>query len=133
MGSRVRTDRTSGRQFLDWYIDQGSRWAQVATYREGENNPSAPIIDVTGYSARLLVARADADQTVILQLETPTDIVTGGPLGTFSWDIGAVRMEALVHVTYDYELRVFPEDNPDQAYILVEGRLVIRPFIPVPA
>lgn len=133
MSARVRVDRTSGRKFLDWYLDQGSRWAQVATYREGEDDPTGELVDVTGYSARLLVARADADRAVVFNLETPDDIVVGDALGTFSWDVAATAMELLVNVTYDYQLRVFPESDAAQAYVLGEGRLVMRPMIAVPA
>ncbi len=127
MSARVRTDRTSGKKFLDWYQDQGARWTQTATYRTGTDDPLAPIIDVTNYTARLTIRRADADRAVALELTS--EIIIDGPAGTFSWDISATTMATFGHVTYDYQLWVSPAGDAALAFPLVEGRVVMRPMV----
>lgn len=127
MSARVRTDRTSGKKFCDFYLDQGARWSETMTYRTGVDDPLAPPVDVTGYTSRLIIRRADRNRAVAIDLTS--ELVIDGPAGTFTWDISAVDTALLIYTVYDYQLHALPAGNSALAFPLLEGRIVMRPMV----
>lgn len=120
----VKTDRTSGNQTVTWFLDQGVRWFGSAELHESDE--ASDLVDLTGWTARMVVRLADGDRAIALELAVGDGLVNDG--ATIAWDLDAETMGALER-TYDVELKVFPGGVLDQAELLMDGQIVMRPRV----
>lgn len=122
----VRTDRTSGYQWCDFYVDQASQWAKQAVWHDTDEN--SLVVNLTGFTARLTVREADLARGLALDVIPFVD----GPNGRVVWIIDAdLIAAALTRPTYDYQLVLLPADDPAQAFVWMQGQIVMRPKIEV--
>lgn len=132
MSTLVRVDRVSGYKWVDFYVDQGARWPETVTWWPGADGVGSPV-DLSGYSARLVVIRAGVDALPVLDLASPNDITLGGSAGTTAWDVVASRMALFTHPVYQHELTLFPSGDDDLAIRFIKGRVLVRASVTVGA
>lgn len=80
-------------------------------------------VDLSGWTARLQVRSSAASPTVLIDLESPTEIVLGSD-GTIWTQLSSAQTDALAAGTYRYDLRL--EDGDGQVLYLVEGALKVK-------
>jgi hypothetical protein len=81
-------------------------------------------VDLTGWSARLQVRTAVTSPTVLVDLESPDEILLGGTDGTIWAGLTPTHTAALDPGVYRYDLRL-TDGGPTVVY-LIEGSLKVK-------
>lgn len=81
-------------------------------------------VDLTGWSARMQVRSSVASEIVLVDLESPSEIVLGGVDGTIWTELSSATTDALAAGGYRYDLRL--EDPDGDVTYLVEGSLKVK-------
>lgn len=101
--------------------DQGATLSKVLTYTDDAGTP----INLTGYSARMMLRDRVSSSTVVLELTTGNGrIALGGVAGTVTLDVAASDMT--MSGTYVYDLELVQGVTVER---LVMGEIVIRPEV----
>jgi hypothetical protein len=100
-------------------IEQGATFTRVITWRDSDN----ALVDLTNYTARMMVRQIVTDTNVIVTLTTENGgIALGGALGTITLTITAAATAAFtapLHAVYDLEL----VDSSGVVTRLLKGRV----------
>ena len=91
-------------------IEQGADWTLDLTWKDDAGDP----IDLTGYSARMMVRSAYSGIAVLTLTSTANEIVLGGALGTIQITATADQTTA---IEIDYKSLVVEQSKPAQAMV----------------
>ena len=101
--------------------DQGATLSKVITYKTSAGTP----IDLTGYSARMMLRDRVSSSTVVLELTTGNGRISlGGVAGTVTLNVLATDMT--FSGTYVYDLELVSGSTVSR---LVMGEIVVRPEV----
>lgn len=110
----------------DIVLQQGLTFSLVVTWE----NPDGTPIDLTGYSAKLLVVNNLTSKTSVLTFDSGgsgssgTSLVLGGTAGTLTIGMTAVATAALTAKQSTYTL--LAEDPSSNVYGLMSGRFTVE-------
>ena len=91
-------------------VEQGASWTLDLTWKDDAGTP----IDLTGYSARMMVRSAYSGIAVLTLTSADGDIVLGGALGTIQITATADQTTA---IEIDYKSLVVADSKPAQAMV----------------
>jgi len=102
---------------------QGATWTRLITWTDANGSP----INLTGYTARMMLKRGYKDSAAALSLNNAAGIVLGGSAGTIAITITAAQA-ALLEGAYVYDLEVV---NGAVVTRLMEGVITFTPEVSV--
>lgn len=107
----------------DFLIEQGSVIDKTFYYKDENNN----AIDLTGYTAKMMLKEEYTDTTPLLILQTSdSTIVIDGALGKITLDVDASTTAALDFETAYYDLELYPAGVENDAFKVVYGTITLR-------
>lgn len=101
---------------------------QGSTFTETMNvKVNGSPMNLTGYTARMMVRTRPSDETVILSLTTENGKITiTGAAGQLTLLVSAAEMDGIAARTYRYDLEL---DNGSQVIPLLEGQFKVEPQV----
>lgn len=109
----------NGTPVYDIIIPQGSTYTLQITWRDSAN----ALINLTGYTARMMARTEAAATATIFSLTSASEITLGGVAGTVLITIPAASTLALTAGDYVYDLEVV--SGGGLVYRLVKGRCTV--------
>lgn len=108
---------------LDITIEQGATFLLNLVWKDS----LGALINLTGYTARMMVRQTHVATTVLMSLTSPTDITLGGALGTINVKATAAVTALLParNAVYDLEM-VGPDGTVTR---LIEGAVTVTPEV----
>jgi hypothetical protein len=102
------------------------------TWRSGTPDPvtgDPPLVDLTGYTAKLQV-RPFVDSTdVLLSLTSGAGITLGGVAGTIDLAVTAIQTAAIGRGVYPYDLVLIPGGVAANQFVYASGFVRVEPLI----
>ena len=109
----------------NFVVRQGTTWRSAFTLYQTET--SGPVVNLTGYSASLVVKDSAGDTTPLLTLSSDSGgIVLGGTLGTISVLQTATQTAAYTWASGEYRLTLTPGAGDTDTYLY--GTVTIERF-----
>ena len=104
-------------------VEQGAYWSRLMTYKDQAGDP----IDLTGYSAAMMVRSLIESTSTILSLTSDDGITLGGDAGTIFIEITTAQSAALPpgDAVYDLEL-TGPSGEVER---LLQGPFIVSPEV----
>lgn len=104
--------------YYDITIKQGSKFILPLIYKDANGN----TVDLTTYSAAMQGRKNISDSTTIFSLTSGGEI-TLGAAGQIDIEIAATATAVYDFETGLYDLKITPPSGPDDAIIILEGKL----------
>ncbi len=105
-------------------IEQGAEFLLELTWNDEDGDP----IDITGWSAALMVRQNYADATPLVSISSATSAITlGGTAGTIAIDIPAATTATLTSGVCGYDLKM--TDPTGKPLRLIQGSATISPAV----
>ena len=108
-------------------VFKGSTFSETLTWQTEDDAGVRTNVNLTGYTARLIV-RKDYASAPVIDLANGSGITLGGTAGTIDINITAAQTERLPVMTgvYDLELYALTGSGVPQTYKLIHGTFTVR-------
>jgi hypothetical protein len=105
---------------------QGSTYTETLTVTNTINGVKTPL-DLTGYTARMMVRTHPSSTDVVLTLTTENGKISIiGSSGTITLNVSATEMDAVTARSYRYDLEIV---NGSTVIPLLEGAFTVKPQV----